>query len=346
MPCLCAPSTACFTRSPYFATCGARDDVALVKRRARPRGEHVEVGGAAVLQERARFVPVLTACEESARVAPHATMLVERHGGGRGRPPRRIGFAHDLLARQKRAEHALQQVVLRGGAAAEPQIADEHAGGRRHHGGFSTLRAAFLRPVGRHFARSCQFHDRRRVFHPSRERGVLRGWRKLALHGQDAGKLRIKRVALGDGSRLLEPHDLVHALWQTAGDEESAAVLHERAQLLERGGHDGGIEAEHHRVRRGAEVFGQLRLLHRVCRQREGVGHLAEVFRKRLRRPVGRFLDGAARYHQHIHLLRRQRARETSCDQRANEACSHCWGPLLDSQPRQNTGCSRSRPSK
>ena len=207
-------------------------------------------------------------------------MLVGRHGGGRGRAPRRIGFAHARLARQKRAEHALQQVALRGRAASEPQIADEHAGGRRHHGGFGTLRAAFLRPVGRHFARSRQFHNRCLVGHPSRERGVFLRWRHLARHGQDAGEFRIKRVALGDSSRLFEAHDLVHALRQTAGDEEPSAVFHKRAQLLERGGHDGGVEAEHHRVRCGAEVAGQLRLLHRVRRQREGVRHLAEVFRE------------------------------------------------------------------
>ena len=225
-------------------------------------------------------------------------------------------------------------------------IADEHAGGRFHHSGFGTLHATLLRPIRRHLARTRQFHDRCSIFHPTRERGVLCGWRKLTRHGQDAGELRIKRVALGDFPRLFESHDLVNALRQTAGDEEPATVLHECAQLLERGGRDGGVEAEHHRIRGGAEVIGQLRLLHRVRRQREGVRHLAEVFRECLRRPVGRFRCGAARYHQHGHLLRRQRARETRCDQRANEACSHCRDPLLDFQPRQNTGWSRSRPSK
>ena len=225
-------------------------------------------------------------------------------------------------------------------------IADEHAGGRFHHGGFDTFRAVFLRPIRSHFARSRQLHDRCSVFHPTRERGVLCGWRKLTRHGQDAGELRVKRVALCDFSRLSQPHDLVHALRQTAGDEEPAAVLHECAQLLERGGRDSGVEAEHHRVRGGAEVVGQLRLFHRVRRQREGVRHLPEVFRECLRRPVGRFRGGAARYHQHVHLLCQQRAREAGCDQCANEARSHCWVPLPDSRPRQKTGWSRSRPSK
>ena len=247
-------------------------------------------------------------------------MLLGRHGGGLVRTPRRIGLAHDRLARQKRAEHAFQQVALRGRAASKPQIADEHAGGRFHHSGFGMLRAAFLRPVGHHFARSRQLHDWCRVFHPTRERGVLCGWRKLTRHGQDAGELRIKRVALGDFPRLFESHNLVHALWQTAGDEESAAVLHERAQLLERGGRDSGVISKRHRVRGGAEVVGQLRLLHRVRRQREGVRHLAEVFRECLRRLVGRFRGGAARYHQHVYLLRRQRAREAGRDQEQDVA--------------------------